>query len=166
MEKAPCVPEMNDSDFCTSILGGMITKTLYNESCSLKNKTLKKLCCNWFREGRLLPTGKVGRAGRGPPGLLQILTTPPCAADLSSNWGQGLLPHLLDLLFILHLMSSNTDYQRCCYISYIKICIIQEYIRKQIQKMSKKNRLEVFFNILYSKYICQNSISSEKEKNS
>lgn len=34
MEKAPRIPEMNDSELCIRIPGGGITKTLYEESCS------------------------------------------------------------------------------------------------------------------------------------
>ncbi|KAG8505186.1 Proteasome assembly chaperone 2 [Galemys pyrenaicus] len=34
MEKSPCIPEIDDSEFCIRIPGGGITKTLYDESCS------------------------------------------------------------------------------------------------------------------------------------
>ncbi|XP_037364774.1 proteasome assembly chaperone 2 [Talpa occidentalis] len=34
MEKIPCIPEIDDSEFCIRIPGGGITKTLYDESCS------------------------------------------------------------------------------------------------------------------------------------
>lgn len=31
MEKSPCIPEIDDSEFCIRIPGGGITKTLYDE---------------------------------------------------------------------------------------------------------------------------------------
>lgn len=31
MEKSPCIPEIDDSEFCVRIPGGGITKTLYDE---------------------------------------------------------------------------------------------------------------------------------------
>jgi len=34
MEKSPCIPEIDDSEFCIRIPGGGITKTLYDEGCS------------------------------------------------------------------------------------------------------------------------------------
>ncbi|XP_007196286.2 proteasome assembly chaperone 2 [Balaenoptera acutorostrata] len=34
MEKSPCIPEIDDSEFCVCIPGGGITKTLYDEGCS------------------------------------------------------------------------------------------------------------------------------------
>ncbi|XP_077886601.1 proteasome assembly chaperone 2 isoform X1 [Ictidomys tridecemlineatus] len=34
MEKSPCIPQMDDSEFCVRVPGGGITKTLYDESCS------------------------------------------------------------------------------------------------------------------------------------
>ncbi|XP_061025816.1 proteasome assembly chaperone 2 [Eubalaena glacialis] len=34
MEKSPCIPEIDDSEFCVRIPGGGITKTLYDEGCS------------------------------------------------------------------------------------------------------------------------------------
>uniref|UniRef100_A0A8D0N4G9 Proteasome assembly chaperone 2 n=1 Tax=Sus scrofa TaxID=9823 RepID=A0A8D0N4G9_PIG len=34
MEKSPCIPEIDDSEFCVRVPGGGITKTLYDEGCS------------------------------------------------------------------------------------------------------------------------------------
>lgn len=34
MEKTPCIPEIDDSEFCVRVPGGGITKLLYDEGCS------------------------------------------------------------------------------------------------------------------------------------
>uniref|UniRef100_A0A8C3X5A7 Proteasome assembly chaperone 2 n=1 Tax=Catagonus wagneri TaxID=51154 RepID=A0A8C3X5A7_9CETA len=34
MEKSPCIPEIDDSEFCVRVPGGGITKTLYDKGCS------------------------------------------------------------------------------------------------------------------------------------
>ncbi|KAB0368308.1 hypothetical protein FD755_020074 [Muntiacus reevesi] len=34
MEKTPCIPEIDDSEFCVRVPGGGITKMLYDEGCS------------------------------------------------------------------------------------------------------------------------------------
>ncbi|XP_047553418.1 proteasome assembly chaperone 2 isoform X1 [Lutra lutra] len=47
MEKSPCIPEIDESEFCIRIPGGGITKTLYDEGCSFvpyQRSVLKNFC--------------------------------------------------------------------------------------------------------------------------
>ncbi|XP_069324393.1 proteasome assembly chaperone 2 [Eulemur rufifrons] len=93
MEKSPCIPEMNDSEFCIRIPGGGITKALYDESCSKEIQMAVLL--KFVSEGDNIPDalGLVEYLNE----WLQIIK--PCSDDPTASTLRWKIPSSWRLLF-------------------------------------------------------------------
>lgn len=93
MEKSPCIPEIDDSEFCIRIPGGGITKTLYDEGCSKEIPVVVLL--KFVSEGDNIPDalGLVEYLNE----WLQIIK--PCCDDPTASALQWKMPSSWRLLF-------------------------------------------------------------------
>ncbi|XP_008700344.1 proteasome assembly chaperone 2 isoform X1 [Ursus americanus] len=93
MEKSPCIPEIDDSEFCIRIPGGGITKTLYDEGCSKEIPVVVLL--KFVSEGDNIPDalGLVEYLNE----WLQIIK--PCCDDPTKSALQWKMPSSWRLLF-------------------------------------------------------------------
>ncbi|CAK7311257.1 Proteasome assembly chaperone 2 [Vulpes lagopus] len=93
MEKSPCIPEIDDSEFCIRIPGGGITKTLYDEGCSKEIPVVVLL--KFVSEGDNIPDalGLVEYLNE----WLQIIK--PCCDDPTAAALQWKMPSSWRLLF-------------------------------------------------------------------
>ncbi|XP_059265132.1 proteasome assembly chaperone 2 [Mustela nigripes] len=93
MEKSPCIPEINDSEFCIRIPGGGITKTLYDEGCSKEIAIV--ILLKFVSEGDNIPDalGLVEYLNE----WLQILK--PCCDDPTASALRWKMPSSWRLLF-------------------------------------------------------------------
>ncbi|XP_049476435.1 proteasome assembly chaperone 2 isoform X1 [Panthera uncia] len=93
MEKSPCIPEIDDSEFCIRIPGGGITKTLYDEGCSKEIPMVVLL--KFVSEGDNIPDalGLVEYLNE----WLQIIK--PCCDDPTASALQWKMPSSWRLLF-------------------------------------------------------------------
>ncbi|XP_044776804.1 proteasome assembly chaperone 2 isoform X4 [Neomonachus schauinslandi] len=93
MEKSPCIPEIDDSEFCIRIPGGGITKTLYDEGCSKEIPVVVLL--KFVSEGDNIPDalGLVEYLNE----WLQIIK--PCCDDPTASALKWKMPSSWRLLF-------------------------------------------------------------------